>query len=244
MRKKLPLFVITLLLCLCHTAVVWAGAQPGYSLVVYTTDGVRTSFAFADSPVMTIEGTVFHVRSAMADAEYAANDIVRFTLEEVGSVAGGIYWLVVHTHDGLADGYAFSDCPEVRIRGGLFYVTAAGRTLAYPAASIDRFTIDDHYAGDATPHGGVVTAVEAAGAVPARPDNGEDARPQLRLTPGSVSLSGLRAGSAVHVYDSGGRLSLSAVAGADGSMRLSLDALRPGVYVVSTGQSSFKVVRK
>lgn len=245
------LILLSTVLCCgyCVTAQAgWHGmtAEPVYSLVVYTVDGGRAAYAFSDRPEMTIQGTTFRVSSTMADAEYAATDIVRFTLEEGdGQPAYDNFWLVVYTRDGHVDGYAFGDRPEVRMTDELFYVVGADRTVAYayPGTNIERFTIEDHFAGDTTPQGGVATAVDKPRAgTPADADG--DARPQLRLSPGTVSLDGLQSGSAVAVYDSGGRIAMSTAADGDGSLRLSLESLRPGVYVVRTGKMSFKVIRK
>ena len=230
----IPRFLLAVLLCMVVQFV--RAAEPLYSLVVYTVDGVRTAYAFADRPIMTIEGIKFHIRSNAMEAEYAATDIQRFTLEasDTPEPADG-YWLVVHTTGGHVDGYAFADRPEVRISGQLFNVTAAGRTVAYPAASIDRFTIDDHYMAQ-----GVATSMDA----PRENMPVADDSPRLHLTPGTVNLSGLRPGSIVRVSDVSGRLAITTTADADGSLSFSTEPLRPGVYVVSTGKATFKILKK
>ena len=229
-----PRFLLALLLCMAWLFVRAAG--PSYSLVVYTVDGLRTAYAFADRPAITIEGTTFHVRSNTMDAEYPATSILRFTLEASDSPEPSDgYWLVVHTAGDHTDGYAFADRPEVHISGRLFNVTAAGRTVAYPAASIVRFTIDDHY----TPQS-VATSVPAPREV--RP--AADESPRLHLSPGTVSVSGLQPATTVRVFDGGGRLALTATAASDGSLSFSTDPLRPGIYVVSIGKTTFKILRK
>ena len=50
----IPRFMLAVLLCMVVQFV--RAAEPSYSLVVYTVDGVRTAYAFADRPIMTIEG--------------------------------------------------------------------------------------------------------------------------------------------------------------------------------------------
>lgn len=229
-----PHFLLAVLLCMVMQFV--RAADSSYSLVVYTVDGVRTAYAFADRPIMTIEGITFHIRSDAMEAEYAATDIQRFTLEASDSPEPSDgYWLVVHTTSGQADGYAFADRPEVRISGQLFNVSAASRTVAYPAANIERFTIDDHYTAQ-----GVATSMDA----PRENIPVVDDSPRLHLTPGTVNLSGLRPGSIVRVSDVSGRLAITTTADADGSLSISTEPLRPGVYVVSTGKATFKILKK
>lgn len=230
----IPRFLLTVLLCMVLQFV--RAAEPLYSLVVYTVDGVRTAYAFAYRPIMTIEGITSHVRSNTMEAEYAATDIQRFTLEVSDSPEPvDFYWLVVHTTGGHVDGYAFSDRPEVRISGQLFNVTAAGRTVAYPAGSIESFTIDDHYT---TP--GVATYMDA----PRENMPVADDSPRLHLTPGTVNLSGLQPGTTVRVFDVSGRQAITTTVDADGSLSFSTETLRPGVYVVSIGKTTFKILRK
>ena len=71
--------MLTILLCMVVQFV--RAAEPSYSLVVYTVDGVRTAYAFADRPIMTIEGIKFHIRSNTMEAEYAATELPALPLE-------------------------------------------------------------------------------------------------------------------------------------------------------------------
>jgi hypothetical protein len=213
-----------------------AVGSPAYNLVVYTVGGSRAAFAFADRPEMSIDGNTFRVCSTVADVEYAAADISRFTLEDNdGSPAYNNFWLVVWTTDGRSAGYAFADRPGVTIDGDVFYVGKDGmKTVGYPAASILCFTIDDHFDESA----GEVVGIGAPKAdTPA-------VRPQLHLSPATLSLSDLAPDATVRIYDGSGRLVQTAAAGADGSLTLPLSPLRPGIYVVNAGQTSFKIIRK
>lgn len=54
--------------------------EPRYALQVWTTGGEHMEFDFADQPQVTINGNVFTVSSAVTTMEYAATDILRFTL--------------------------------------------------------------------------------------------------------------------------------------------------------------------
>ena len=230
--KTLPL-LLTVLFGMAWQSLSAAGS--GYSLVVYTVSGVRTAFAFSDRPTMTIEGTTFHIKSSMADAEYASADIERFTLEEGDTgdndnTDAKSYWLIIHKRDGKADGYAFANKPEVTVLDKLFQVTIGSRTLAYPWNNIEKFTIEAHEPG------GEVTAIDL-------PAIGDDS-PQLRLIPGTVSLKGLEPGTSVRIYDAGGKMATEAAAGTDGSLSISLETLPQGVYVVKCEKASFKILRK
>jgi len=55
---------------------------PQYVLVVWTTDGERMEFPFAEDPQVTIHDKVFTVSSQLTTMEFEANDNLRFTLEE------------------------------------------------------------------------------------------------------------------------------------------------------------------
>ena len=112
MKSRTKPIIAAVLLCaaLCFVQQRVAAQQPVYSLVVYTANDGRTAFAFDDRPEMTIEGSMFRVSSAMADVEFSATDILRFTIEDgTGQPAYDNFWLVVHTKDGHSDGYAFKD---------------------------------------------------------------------------------------------------------------------------------------
>ena len=59
---------------------------PCYRFVVWTRDGRKAAYDFADKPELTVSGDLFTVASAKATVGYAATDILQFTLED-GSVA-------------------------------------------------------------------------------------------------------------------------------------------------------------
>ena len=60
--------------------------MPDYQLVVWTRDGSRAEFAFADKPQVTIEGDKFVVATQSTNMEFLAVDILRFTLEDAAEV--------------------------------------------------------------------------------------------------------------------------------------------------------------
>jgi hypothetical protein len=173
--KTLTLLLTALLLSLGCQAMRAATTTKPYCLVVYTTDGSTTAFALAHHPRTTLYSRTFRIISDVADVEFFATDILRFTLEEIR---------------------------------------------------------------------GVVTPVEELAAETFRPSSEAGNSPQLNLTPGSFSLYGLRSGSSVSVHDSSGRIIQSANADSNGSLSLTMESLRPGVYIVRTEKSSFKIIRK
>lgn len=62
--------------------------EPLYDLVVWTKDGARTDFSFADNPRITMNDEVFTVVSEKSTVEYNALDIDKFTLELVNETSG------------------------------------------------------------------------------------------------------------------------------------------------------------
>ena len=237
MKHQANTFLAVMILLTCMAVKpLWSSAAD-YSLVVYTTTGSRTAFAFADRPELSIDGTTFRIRSAVADVEYAALDIARFTLEtsdDQQPVPTGNYWLVVWTKDGRSAGYAFAAHPVVSIDGNTFYVGKDGsKAVGYRASNILRFTISDHFEQSA----GEVVKADGVAAEPAL-------RPQLRLSPTTMCVSGLTPDAPVRIFDGSGRLVQQAVADSDGSLTMSMLPLRRGVYVISSGQTSFKIIRK
>ena len=172
MRLKTILLLLTVLVLSVGSLNVHAASKP-YCLVVYTADGSSTAFALAHHPKTTLYTRSFRVTSDIADVEFNATDVLRFTLEAIQ---------------------------------------------------------------------GVVTPVEQLHAEAATADGND--RPQLSLTPGSISLNGLVPNSRVSIYDSGGHLTQSADANADGSLQLSMESLSTGVYIVRTEKTSFKIIRK
>lgn len=62
--------------------------EPQYALVVWTNDGERSEYAFAEKPQVTMHNDYFTVSSLTTTVEYAAKDILRFTLEDKGILTG------------------------------------------------------------------------------------------------------------------------------------------------------------
>ena len=65
----------------CHVTV----APTEYALVVWLKNGGSEAYGFPEKPVVTIRGKMFTVNSRTATMSYAANDILRFTLAEIGT---------------------------------------------------------------------------------------------------------------------------------------------------------------
>ena len=61
-----------------------------YSLFVWTKDGSKSAYPFTDNPQISIVGDVFTVSSIRMNMEYAAADVLRFTLEDGGSAVNAI----------------------------------------------------------------------------------------------------------------------------------------------------------
>ena len=154
MKKKMKAFLAamaavfaTVLPCHAHD-----GATD-YSLVVYTADGQRTAYALNDHPRLTISGTTFTITTASAKADYAAADLLRFTIETGDETVEKAWWLVVSLKDGTIEGHPFADLPKITINASLFTVTSASRTVGYAATAIDRFRLTDSNDGHQPPGG-------------------------------------------------------------------------------------------
>ena len=62
---------------------------PRYRLVVWTADGGKTAYDFANKPEITISGTIFTVASQAKTLKYEATDIRKFTLEDASIATTG-----------------------------------------------------------------------------------------------------------------------------------------------------------
>jgi hypothetical protein len=76
--------------------------KPVYKLFVWTKDGEKNGYLFADKPEITIEGNIFTVTSARTTMGYRAADIEKFTLEDASVTAEDMSFADVNG-DGVVD---------------------------------------------------------------------------------------------------------------------------------------------
>ena len=135
----------------CH-----AGDGLDYNLVMYTSDDMRTVYAFADHPRLTLSNSTFTITtgggaepSVCPKADYAVRDLHRFAIEDAnGEPVDNVYWLVLSLKDNTIEAYPLADRPKITMDGGMFSVVSAERTVNYELKSIDRFRVTDTIEGN------------------------------------------------------------------------------------------------
>lgn len=83
-RAEVSLLTSNNLKATCIVVVI----EPLYNLVVWTKNGTRTDFSFADKPQVKMSDEVFTVASEKTTVEYKALDIDKFTLELGNETSG------------------------------------------------------------------------------------------------------------------------------------------------------------
>lgn len=132
--------------------------------------------------------------------------------------------VVITTADGQKVSYELSDRPVLTFADGQAVFTAAGATVSYPLTDYVECSF-------------VITSPTGVEALPA-----PDVKAAFRLEGRELTVTGLKAGTAVQVYALSGRLAATARADAGGTARLSLAGLQGSTCVVRAGSVNFKIL--
>lgn len=120
--------------------------------------------------------------------------------------------LIITTKSGTTAEFLIADSPVITYQDNLLTVTGGGSEISVEADAVGSF---DFVSSEGS---GVET-----------------------VTVDGSRFSGLRPGSAVHVYTADGRLAATFIADDSESASVDLSGLAPGVYIVRTPDASFKI---
>ncbi len=135
------------------------------------------------------------------------------------------YWFVVWTGTGGRISYPLAERPKVTHSGETLTVTTTATTVEYPKQAVSKFTLSD------TEIGGVERiSADRAG--------------ELSRKGNTVELSGFAAGTTVNVFNVSGLRVISGCVSADGTLSLDLSPLGKGIYIISTGSITHKIIKR
>lgn len=132
--------------------------------------------------------------------------------------------LIVTTKDMQTHQFALTDRPQVRFNGDQLVVLSDRTDASYPLANVLRF----HY--EKVSYVGIY--------------DHEDQSPDLSYDGNVLIISNIKAGDVASVYGSDGRLVRQLTAQRNGTYRLPLSNLPSGVYLVRTGNTTFKITKR
>lgn len=209
-----------------------AVAQPN-GVWVERKSGSRVGYAFTEQPRISYSATTLTVTAGAAQVEVPLSEVKRIYFADDWTpdeppTPESTKGLWIDRRGAERIGYRFAQQPRLAYTATTLAVTADGVTRVELAlADVERVWFDD----EVTPTSvGETMAAE---------------RPELvRLTPGGVQLSGFHAGTAVMVYDAGGRMVSRMATDAEGRASVELSGLPGGLYIVRAGQNVVKVKNK
>ena len=132
------------------------------------------------------------------------------------------YNLVMWTREGPTFAFAFADKPKVTIEGKVFKVTSSKTSMDCRARDMDQFTIEE-------------VSTEADIKAP------EADKPQMRLLPGQMSLTGCRPHSVVEVFTVDGKPLDVRLTDGDGRLTLDTGSFGKGIIILKTEKMSLKI---
>lgn len=139
------------------------------------------------------------------------------------------HWFVVWLDNGGQISYPLTERPKVTRSGGTLTVSTTATTVEYAESEVHKFTLSDTGLGDVEGGVGSIAAVHEG---------------ELSRNGDSIELRGFSAGTSVSVYSVSGQRVLSERVGADGALSLDLSPLRSGIYLVTTGSITHKIIKR
>lgn len=129
--------------------------------------------------------------------------------------------------NGEVHGYDLEEHPKVKLGKKEFTLTTTSQTLKYEATDVLRFTLQEETIENGT------SSISA-------PKVMED----VQFSKGTLLLADCMPHSPVHVYDTAGRIILSAQTDGEGNLALSLTSLSKGIYIVKTNNTTIKIQKQ
>ena len=133
--------------------------------------------------------------------------------------------LIVLQKNGQKDYYDLSDTPVTTFSNGQLVITTASTEVSYPLADVQRYEYD-----------GVADDIAELA-----PEKGTDVH--VFRDGNTLTLSHVQAGSTVSLYGSDGQL-LETFIGKGKPVLISVESRPDGVYMVKTGNQTFKLIKQ
>jgi len=130
----------------------------------------------------------------------------------------------VWLRNGEVHRYDLDEHPEVALGETVFTLTSSRQTVDYQAADVLQFTLQDEALVD-----GIT--------VPKAMDD-------MQFSKESLQIANCPPNSPVQIYDTSGRLVVTATTDGEGSLSLPLASLRAGVYIIRTEQTTLKIQKR
>ena len=206
------------------------GASQQLSLTMDPTDAQTTLTWFNDAPdVVSVSQTGYIQALKVGSARLMVQTGNGLRARCQVTVPEPRLRFYVWLRDGQVHGFDIGEKPEVTLGEKVFSLSADGNRVDYVAADVVRFTLQDAAVSDPE------TSVVQPWAKPT-------ARP--RFSDGALTIDGGQPNTPVRVYDSAGHLVLRQSTDSHGNLHLPLAPLRAGVYIISTGQTTFKIQKR
>lgn len=141
----------------------------------------------------------------------------------VATASAEVKYLIVSRTDGSKASFALADEPVVKNTATELTVETSATTVTIPFAELENYSFSE------------------TGPVKVEDITAEESH---SYHDGQVTFNGLKPGSEIYVYALDGREVMRGAADADGYSSLDLRGLGTGVYIVRTGNSSFKFIVK
>lgn len=203
------------------------GASQQLSITLTPTDAQTTMTWFNDAPdVVSVSQAGFVKALKVGEAHLMVQTSNGLRVRCKVTVPEPRLRFYVWLRDGQVHGFDIEEKPEVTLGETVFSLSADGNRVEYVASDVVRFTLQDAAVSDPE------TAVVQPRVEPV-------ARP--RFSDGALTVDGGRPNTPVCVYDATGRQVLRQSTDSRGNLLIPLASLRAGVYIISTGQTTFKI---
>lgn len=145
----------------------------------------------------------------------------------IGPQSGGLVQnaIVVHQVDGNTTAFAFSEQPVITYSQEDLVLTTKNITVQYPLAMLRKIAVE----GQAE----VITGIE----------DSPIADSSFSFTSEGTSVQGEEPGTPFYVFDTKGMKVAQGTIDAQGKANIAMTSLAPGIYIIKTQSTSFKILR-
>lgn len=138
-----------------------------------------------------------------------------------------VYHLLVVHKDGSEVKVPFEENPQFYHDGTSLQLSSDSQSIEYPTGSLDHFKILAEKSGDSGV--GQVSAIDTT---------------KPAVDGGNVTVSNGKAGDRLVVVTVDGKTVAAATVGESGEAAVSIEALAPGIYIIQSGKTAFKYLKK
>lgn len=132
--------------------------------------------------------------------------------------------LLLWQKDGTKIGYAFTEKPVITYFGTDLVITTTHAAVHYPLALLSRLTLEL----DVLPVGIAAPTVREV---------------RFSITPSGIEIVGEESGTSFRLFNMEGRVCAHGQTDAEGRAFISLTSLTPGIYIINTHSSHFKILK-